>query len=166
MLQLDTSICGGKTPVHRFPWALRDSSQATTSQTVSPGAGRGTSGPASPGGPCCAAGHVGEDQVSSDAVGVELPELGLQVLGVVSLADPGVAVGYRNHGHGVQKTGVFERVPNPPPGQLAKGVQQLRARIVCAQQRRQWFVGHQHRLRQRFTGTGAGIIGRNSGTLA
>ena len=55
-----------------------------------------------------AAGLVGEDQVPPDAVGVKLPELGLQVLGVVvGLADPSVAVGYRNHGNSVHKTGVF-----------------------------------------------------------
>ena len=61
-------------------------------------------------------------------------------LTVAGLADPGVAVGYRNHGHGVHKTGVFEQGTTPPLGQLAEGVQQLCARIVGAQQVRQGFV--------------------------
>ena len=66
-----------------------------------------------------AAGLVGEDQVPPDAVGIKLPQLRLQVLGVVvGLADPGVAVGYWSHG--VQKTGVFERGPNPPPAILQR----------------------------------------------
>ena len=49
-----------------------------------------------------AAGGVGEDILLADAVCLQFLELRLQVLGlVVSLADPGVAVGDGDHRHGV-----------------------------------------------------------------
>ena len=78
-----------------------------------------------------AGGDVGKDQVFTDAVVGQQAELGLQVPGiVVGLADPGVAIGDGERGHGnqaasagqrppvgsVQKTGVFE---HPAPGSLA-----------------------------------------------
>ena len=70
-----------------------------------------------------AGGDVGKDQVFTDAVVGQPAELGLQVPGlIVGLADPGVAIGDGEQGHGnqaasagqrppvgsVQKTGVFE----------------------------------------------------------
>ena len=76
-----------------------------------------------------AGGDVGKDQVFTDAVVDQQAELGLQVPGlVVGLADPGVAVGDGEQGHGnqaasagqrpsagsVQKTGVFEHPPPAP----------------------------------------------------
>ena len=74
-------------------------------------------------------------------MGIELPELGVEVLAViVSLADAGLAVCDCNHRHPVQKTGVFERGITSPLGQLAEGVQQLCAIIVGAQQVRQEVV--------------------------
>ena len=94
-----------------------------------------------------AAGRVGKYQVLPDAVGCQLPELGLQVPAfVVSLADPGVAVGDWDHSHLVQQTGVFERLPIPPPGPIATDVQQLCGITVGAQQGRQAFVLQQLRM--------------------